>query len=98
MITVLHGWCVDREPQVLVSMLRESGLSDVKGKFTSNGFESEVDITEEVQTAISSFFAPGGPVIRLSDEQKFELLQEKTSAIATTQIDIQTAIAEMMGM
>lgn len=81
MIIQLQGWCIDREIQVLSKMLEEADLPLIEGQFTVNGFETEEDVPVEVQEAIASYFAPGPPVIKISNEEKIYQLQDTLDTI-----------------
>ena len=99
MIIELHGWCVDRELQVLSKMLEEAGLEQIQGQFIDDGFETFEEVSEEVQTAIANYFAPGKPVIRLSDQQKSDLaIAEAYERLYNDNLQNSLAIAEIYEM
>ena len=58
MVIALTGWCRDRYPTVVSTMLIEAGLTPVGGVFRYGGFEPYEDISEAQTAAISGYFAP----------------------------------------
>ena len=58
MVIALTGWCRDRYPTVVSTMLIEAGLPPIGGVFRHGGFEPYEDISEAQTAAISGYFAP----------------------------------------
>lgn len=96
MIIELNGWCVDREIQVLSLMLEEACIPPVKGRFVDNGFETEDDTPVETQIAIAEYFAPGKPVVKLTDQQKNDLaIADAYESLYSNNLQNSLAIAEI---
>lgn len=77
MILQLQGWCIDRELQVLSAMLAEANLPLVMGNFTNEGFEIfEDSVSLDIQNAITEYFAPGNPVVKVPDSERLKILQK----------------------